>query len=368
MATRPGPVPKDALEYLKRKGLRLSWDHREVYREEHDRAFTVAKVTERDLLATIQEHVVRAIEEGRTLQQFSNDLTPILQQAGWWGRKVMPDPQAPDEEPREVQLGSPRRLKVIFDANMRTARAAGQWARAQRTKRARPFFIYELGPSERHRTEHEKLEGKILPVDDPFWDDWFPPNGWGCKCRVRQISRAETQRLGGESERPNFGTVQWTNHRTGATVPVPRGIDPGWDRNPGAYDDLAPVLRKRLDIPTHAKVRHDQKHERDAHFAGGRRVQKERRNGDASHVFDEGIDTRLLAELILREGTYDGQDTSPKPRWHRFTAKVGPIGLRIDRDGTTSHRLWFAELKIADYDGVWRYHLVPRRKPRKGGS
>ena len=39
--------------------------------------------------------------------------------------------------------------------------------------------------------------GTLLPVDDPWWQTHYPPNGWGCKCWVRQVSRREAERLGG---------------------------------------------------------------------------------------------------------------------------------------------------------------------------
>ena len=37
---------------------------------------------------------------------------------------------------------SPGRLQTIFSANMRSARAAGQWDRIQRTKDALPYLLY----------------------------------------------------------------------------------------------------------------------------------------------------------------------------------------------------------------------------------
>ena len=40
---------------------------------------------------------------------------------------------------------------------MRVARAAGQWARIQRTKEARPYLVYELGPAEKHRPLHTRM-------------------------------------------------------------------------------------------------------------------------------------------------------------------------------------------------------------------
>jgi hypothetical protein len=72
-----------------------------------------------------------------------------------------------------------------------------------------------------------------LPVDDPWWDDHMPPNGWGCKCHVIQHSRRVSERRGGVTTRPPGGTYDWKNPKTGKTERVPIGIDPGWDYNPG---------------------------------------------------------------------------------------------------------------------------------------
>ena len=116
---------------------------------------------------------------------------------------------------------------------MRTARSAGQWERVQRTKATHSMLVYELGPSERHRAEHEAWAGTILPADDPFWDTHYPPNGWGCKCRVRQLSRRAAEKRGGKTPRPETPTKEWKNKRTGEVSQVPVGIDPGWDYNVG---------------------------------------------------------------------------------------------------------------------------------------
>jgi len=152
-------------------------------------------------------------------------------------------------EKQLARLGSPRRLRTIYNANMRSARAAGHWADIQRGKRLQPYLLYELGPSENHRPEHVAKEGIILPVDDPFWLVWFPPNGWGCKCRVRQITRAEAERRGGVTERPNDVMREWINSRTGEVKQIPRGIDPGWERNPAILreDHMTRFLTGKLD-------------------------------------------------------------------------------------------------------------------------
>ena len=173
----PGPPPKEALEFFRAKGWKLGFDYRDVWLREHAAAFTVAKVMSMDILGDIRGAVDDALAEGKTFRQFQKELTPVLQKKGWWGRKEVVDPQTGKR--RLAQLGSPRRLRVIYNANLRAARAAGQWERAQRRKRAMPFLLYRLGPSEKHRPEHVAWAGTLLPVDDPWWDAHYPPNGWG---------------------------------------------------------------------------------------------------------------------------------------------------------------------------------------------
>ena len=93
-------APQEAIDAFRRKGYRITFDWRDMEREEHSRDFTVTKVTTLDLLMDIREAMDRAIAEGTTLRQFEKDLTPVLQEKGWWGRQLMTDPLTGEE--REV--------------------------------------------------------------------------------------------------------------------------------------------------------------------------------------------------------------------------------------------------------------------------
>lgn len=228
-AFNPGPPP-EASRFLKNKGLRPSFSWLDVEPEEHAVAFTVAKAMQVDVVETVREEVQRALDEGLPLAEFKRALRPRLQKLGWWGVKDMIDPAT--GEPRPVRLGSPRRLRTIYNANIRSARAAGQWERIERTKRTFPYLEYRLGPSEKHRPHHAIKAGLIIPADDPFWDQWMPPNGWGCKCWVRQVTRSEADRRGA-GRAPLLPKRRVLNKRTGEMKEVPVGIDPGWERNPG---------------------------------------------------------------------------------------------------------------------------------------
>ena len=41
------------------------------------------------------------------------------------------------------------------------------------------------------REAHRLLHGTTLPQSDPFWDKYYPPNGWGCRCTVVQVRKGK---------------------------------------------------------------------------------------------------------------------------------------------------------------------------------
>src|SRR5690554_2979998 len=189
----PGNIPRDALDFFRAKGLRIGFSAEDVAPEEHAHGFTVAKAIKLDILDDIKASLADNLEQGQTFRDWAKRIKPELQAKGWWGRKQEID--LATGEMREVQLGSPRRLKTIYRSNMRSARAAGQWQRIERNRNTHPYLIYELGPSQEHRAEHVAWAGTTLPVDHPWWDDHMPPNDYGCNCRVRAVSRSEYERL-----------------------------------------------------------------------------------------------------------------------------------------------------------------------------
>ena len=41
------------------------------------------------------------------------------------------------------------------------------------------------------RPEHAALNGTTLPFSDAFWDSYYPPNGWNCRCTVVQVRKTK---------------------------------------------------------------------------------------------------------------------------------------------------------------------------------
>ena len=224
-----GVLPRDALRHLRERRLRTSEHWTEVWREEHATAWTAARLTRESLVAEVHRALVRALESGETMETFRGRIQPWLERRGW----------------RPPRLGGdvPTRLARIYRVNMRTAHAAGQWERILRTRDLMPYLVYTLGPSREHRDQHVAWEGLILPATAEWWNTHFPPNGWGCRCRVRQVTARERERLlargGYRSDEPEVETVTWVHPRDpDDRRDVAEGIDPGWDYNPGAHRTL----------------------------------------------------------------------------------------------------------------------------------
>lgn len=251
--------PVEAIEFFRQKGFEPSFAWQDVFQEQHARVFTVAKGMSLNLLQTIRELVDKAIAEGITLEQFREELQPKLEALGWWGQSVMIDPAT--GVPELVQLGSPNRLRTIFEVNLRSAYAAGKWVRIQDAKKAAPYLRYVQiqRPSKRH--DHEPWHGTILPVDHPWWDQHYPPCGWRCGCQAQQLSERQMARRGWTVSKapPPSRQVPYVNPRTGERVMVEEGIAPGFGFNVGkAYlaglaprllpdDDTAPATNRAQD-------------------------------------------------------------------------------------------------------------------------
>ncbi|SFF13506.1 phage minor head protein [Nitrosomonas sp. Nm166] len=242
--------PKEAIEFFRSKGYKIGFSWEDVWQSEHQAAFTVAKVMQLDILRDIRAGIDSALADGTTFETFRKQLKPLLMQKGWWGKAEMTDPLT--GETRLVQLGSTRRLRTIFDTNLRTAHSEGQWERIQDAKKRFPYLRYDANNSEHPRMQHSAWDNLVLPADDPFWQAHFPVKAWGCKCNVTQFNQRMLDQRGlkvGES--PEVPQYTYANKRTGEIQKIPLGVDPGFNYPPGGRLDNLPrfVTDKIIQAP-----------------------------------------------------------------------------------------------------------------------
>ena len=255
-----GLEPEQAIAYLKSKGYAITWNWQEMVDQAHDISFTVAKAMRLDLLSDIRGALETALQSGQTLKQFIADLQPVLESQGWWGKQVIVDSQGVGEM---VQLGSPRRLKTIYQTNLQSAYMAGRKASMEETTDTHPYWMYVAILDGKTRPSHRALHGQVFRHDDPIWASIFPPNGFNCRCRVVALTESAVKRRGlriVSSEGSMFTETVETgvNKRTGeirtaevtglrttdaAGKAVTFRTDPGFNHAPGT--GLAEILKRK---------------------------------------------------------------------------------------------------------------------------
>ena len=247
--------PGEAIARFRAKGYHVGFDWRDTDAAAHLRSFTVAKAMQMDVLEDIRGAVDAAIADGETFHRFRLRLQDTLVRKGWWGEQIMIDPR--DGKDKLVQLGSVRRLRTIFSTNLRTSFARARWERIEELKDRMPYLRYVAVQDAATRPEHAAWHGVVLPVGDVWWDTHYPPNGWGCRCTVMQLSDHGLQRYGygltkGTPPFSGSGDLRpWRNKRTGQVHQIPRGIDPGWAHNVGKIGVGQGILN---DVPGAAAI------------------------------------------------------------------------------------------------------------------
>lgn len=217
--------PEQAIAYFRAKGYTISFDWHEVWEAAHARAFTVAGVMKLDVLTEIREALDRALSEGRTLTQFVDELEPYLKKKGWWGRGAIVDPDTGEITGKRLNA---RRLETIYHTNLQSSYMAGRFKEQLTNAEYRPYWQYVAIMDSRTRPAHRALHGKVFRYDDPFWDSFYPPNGWRCRCRVRTYSARDVDKRGlwVESSQDNMIVVDQPINPAGDIRQVPGYRDP----------------------------------------------------------------------------------------------------------------------------------------------
>ena len=309
-------INREALKHLTGKRSHISFAWQDTASYEHAVSFTVAKMMDEDMLAETRAAMTDALANGTDFATFQKRLKPYLMARGWWGQAVMGDPDT--GEIQKVQLGSTRRLRTIYHTNLHTAYAAGQWERIQRNKKLFPYLKYIPSDAAEPREAHKPFYNIVLPVDDPFWSTHFPPNGWGCKCNVRALTREQAEKTG-ISKSPVLKDVEHINTRTGEVEYYPEGVNPSFAHNPG--DRLGALLQMAQEKHGDAFARGllDDLERLQAHMstqrifkdsasiiAEGERLYEKYQDIIAAAI-QRGAGHEAIAEIMQREGVVTGE-------------------------------------------------------------
>ncbi len=82
-------------------------------------------------------------------------------------------------------------LAAEYNTTLSTATEAARWQNIVADKEALPYLRYSAVLDDQTRPEHAALDGTVKPVDDPFWDTYYPPIDWNCRCTIESIDADE---------------------------------------------------------------------------------------------------------------------------------------------------------------------------------
>lgn len=81
-------------------------------------------------------------------------------------------------------------LRAEFNFVQASAEMAAKWERFMQDG-DRYYLQYRTAGDAKVRPTHAEMAGITLPASDPFWEEFYPPNGWGCRCSVIQVRKSK---------------------------------------------------------------------------------------------------------------------------------------------------------------------------------
>lgn len=313
---------REQIDFLTQKRGKPTQTWTDARYGDHDRAFTVAGVTD---MAMLEEFQAAVIEGARTydIKPFAAEFDRLVEKYGW-----------------SYNGGRNWRIRTIFETNIRTSYMAGRLRqmRDPDVVRVMPFWEYvhaETRVPKNPREEHVAWNGLVLDWDDPWWNRHFPPNDWQCSCGVRNLTRGQLRRMGkdGPDKAPEDVTRPYTHQATGETVQLPEGIGFGWDYMPGDTWERGLVPSALLDE------------------GGG--LKPDGRQGVQ-------IDTpEPLDDLVSRARPFQGQPAAEGLTDEAYVqAFLDPFGAQIGEavlwEDPTGTRLPISDQLFRDRNGAWK--------------
>lgn len=104
-----------------------------------------------------------------------------------------------NRKPFEQFLNDVRKIDSTYNGNYLRAEYNFVQSSAEMAARWEQFtgdgdrynLQYRTAADGKVRPTHAALHGVTLPITDPFWEEYYPPNGWNCRCTVVQVRKSK---------------------------------------------------------------------------------------------------------------------------------------------------------------------------------
>lgn len=171
-----------AIDYFTQKKVLPADEMAALGESMHAKAFTLKNINNINLLQDFKNSLDDAIKSGKGFNAWRDDILNQTKKRGWIndGDVVNPD---------TGEILAPHRLGTIFNTNMSSAFQTSRYQRQLDNATYMPYWEYVAVNDDRTRASHAALNGIIKRYDDPFWQSFYPPIDYRCRCTV--IARSE---------------------------------------------------------------------------------------------------------------------------------------------------------------------------------
>lgn len=100
-------------------------------------------------------------------------------------------------------------LETEYNTAVNGSTLASRWSDFERYKDTMPLLEYVTAGDSRVREEHRVLNHVKKNMDDEFWNTYYPPNGYNCRCTVNQLTggtETPTHKINYPDVQPMFRT------------------------------------------------------------------------------------------------------------------------------------------------------------------
>ncbi len=225
---QPAP-PENALKFWQDKVPMSRKAFNALAEDDRVKAFIVTGMAKADMVNAMYESIGEALETGQTMKSWKKGIQDLFKKKGWTSP-------------------APFRLDNIFRTNIQTAYQTGRYKQLMDVVESRPYWQYSAVNDSRTRETHAALHGRVIKAKDPFWDTFYPPNGYRCRCTVKSLSERQMKRKGLKAEKIEPGTLLEIpmGRRKGAVIPVMP--DKNFNTNPAKAYWKADLKRYRPDV------------------------------------------------------------------------------------------------------------------------
>lgn len=177
----------EAVREIERKAPVLAGTFKALLPELRQRAIVVSGVNDLSVVTAVRD-AIATLPQGAAWGDVKKD---VLGRISPW----LVDPDLEGEELQRAEDAAVRRAELLLRTHGYQAYQAGRWRAIQEYKKEIPWLEYRTVGDGKVRDSHAALDGIILPADDPFWKDHFPPWDFGCRCQAIPMAEVDVAQI-----------------------------------------------------------------------------------------------------------------------------------------------------------------------------